>query len=34
ADKTAKTDFEESVYDLASENELLAKHKVALEFLK
>jgi len=34
ADKTAKTDFEESVYDLASENELLVKHQVGLEFLK
>jgi len=34
ADKTAKTDFEESVYDLASENEFLVKHQVGLEFLK
>jgi ankyrin repeat protein len=34
ADKTAKTDFEESVYDLASENELLVKRQVGLEFLK
>ncbi len=34
ADKTAKTDFEESAYDLASENELLQKHHVDIEFLK
>ncbi len=34
ADKTVKTDFEESVYDLASENELLQKNKVDFNFLK
>lgn len=34
ADKNAKTEFEESVYDLASENELLQKNQVALEFLR
>lgn len=34
ANKKAVTDFEESAYDLAQENELLAKHKVSIEFLK
>ncbi|TYA74354.1 ankyrin repeat domain-containing protein [Seonamhaeicola marinus] len=34
ADKTITTDFEESAFDLAKENELLKKHKVSLEFLK
>ncbi|OAB79868.1 ankyrin repeat domain-containing protein [Cochleicola gelatinilyticus] len=34
ADTTIKTDFEESVYDLASENELLTKNKTSLNFLK
>ena len=34
ADKTVKTDFDESVYDLAVENELLRKDTIALEFLK
>jgi ankyrin repeat protein len=34
ADKGAKTDFEESAYDLASENELLHKHNVDISFLK
>ncbi|WP_025741771.1 ankyrin repeat domain-containing protein [Aquimarina pacifica] len=34
ADKNIKTDFEESVYDLASENELLQKNKIAINFLK
>lgn len=34
ADKNIKTDFEETTYDLASENELLQKENVALNFLK
>ncbi|WP_299522996.1 ankyrin repeat domain-containing protein [Winogradskyella sp.] len=34
ADKSVKTDFEESVYDLASENELLQKNNVNINFLK
>lgn len=34
ADKTIKTDFDESVYDLASENELLQKQETVLKFLK
>ena len=34
ADPSVKTSFEESVYDLASENELLAKNSVQLNFLK
>ena len=34
ADKSALTDFEESVFDLASENELLKANEIALEFLK
>jgi len=34
ADVTLKTDFEESVYDLAKENELLQEQEVPLEFLK
>ena len=32
ADKNVKTDFDETIYDLASENELLKKHN--LNFLK
>ncbi|MCI2229042.1 ankyrin repeat domain-containing protein [Polaribacter sp. MSW13] len=32
ADKSVKTDFEESIFDLASENELLKKHNI--NFLK
>lgn len=32
--KNAKTEFDESVLDLASENELLKKHKIGLDFLK
>ena len=34
ADVSAKTDFEETVFDLASENELLQKNQVELDFLK
>ncbi|WP_271766792.1 ankyrin repeat domain-containing protein [Aquimarina algiphila] len=34
ADKTIKTDFEESVLDLANENELLLKNNIVLNFLK
>ncbi|TXD54431.1 MULTISPECIES: ankyrin repeat domain-containing protein [unclassified Polaribacter] len=34
ADKNVKTDFNESVYDLASENELLKKNNVDINFLK
>ncbi|WP_223270757.1 ankyrin repeat domain-containing protein [Subsaximicrobium wynnwilliamsii] len=34
ADTKIKTDFEESVYDLASENELLKKQNTPLNFLK
>ena len=34
ADKTIKTDFGESVYDLAKENELLQKNKINIKFLK
>ena len=34
ADKTISTDFDETVYDLASENELLSSKKVAIDFLK
>jgi ankyrin repeat protein len=34
ADKTILTDFDESVYDLAAENELLNKNKIDLSFLK
>ena len=34
ADKTAKTDFNETVYDLAKENELLKKYNVDINFLK
>ncbi|MGY0406761.1 MAG: ankyrin repeat domain-containing protein [Polaribacter sp.] len=34
ADKTIKTDFGETVYDLASENEILQKHHINIHFLK
>ncbi|PQJ78575.1 ankyrin repeat domain-containing protein [Polaribacter porphyrae] len=34
ADKNVKTDFEETVYDLASENELLKKNNINISFLK
>lgn len=34
ADKSLKTDFDESVYNLAVENELLQKGTIALDFLK
>jgi ankyrin repeat protein len=34
ADKSVKTDFEESVFDLASENELLKKGNIDISFLK
>ena len=34
ADKSIKTNFDESVYDLASENELLKRNGVNIQFLK
>jgi ankyrin repeat protein len=34
ADKTVLTDFDESAYDLATQNELLASNKANIEFLK
>ncbi|WP_299012296.1 ankyrin repeat domain-containing protein [uncultured Polaribacter sp.] len=34
ADKNVKTDFDETVYDLASENELLQKQNINISFLK
>ncbi|UII24009.1 ankyrin repeat domain-containing protein [Fulvivirga ligni] len=34
ANKKVKTDFDESVYDLASENEVLKENKIDLQFLK
>ncbi len=34
ADKNVKTDFDETAYDLASENELLQKNNITLNFLK
>lgn len=34
ADKHIKTDFEESVYDLAAENELLSEQNIDISFLK
>lgn len=33
ADPKSTTEFGETAYDLASENELLAKNKVSLQFL-
>ena len=32
--KNVKTDFDESIYDLASENELLKEKKANIAFLK
>jgi ankyrin repeat protein len=34
ANKNVKTDFDESIYDLASENELLKEKKANIAFLK
>jgi len=34
AKKDVKTNFDETAYDLAHENELLSKQKVSVEFLK
>jgi ankyrin repeat protein len=34
ADKSITTDFEETVYDLASENELLSQKNIVIDFLK
>ena len=34
ADKSIKTDFGESVYALAAENELLKKNNIDIQFLK
>lgn len=34
ADKNIKTDFDETIYDLASENELLQKQNINISFLK
>ena len=34
ADKSIRTDFNETVFDLASENELLQSKNVNIEFLK
>lgn len=34
ANKSARTEFDESVYDLASENELLQKNNIDIQFLK
>ncbi len=34
ANKSIKTDFDETVYDLAKENELLKEHKIDINFLK
>lgn len=34
ADKSIKTDFDETVYDIAKENEVLVKNQVNIDFLK
>ena len=34
ADKAKRTDFEESAYDLAKENELLKNSEINIDFLK
>lgn len=34
ADKSIKTEFDETAYDLAKENEILAKNNISIEFLK
>jgi ankyrin repeat protein len=34
ADKIVKTNFDETIYDLASENEILQKNKTNINFLK